>query len=247
MKRILYFIAIISSVILSSCEYDNIEGPSVYFKGRLVYEDNPFQFDGNPDRGLLKVYQKGFGKVDPGYNITVDENGNFQQLLFNQEYWLSPNNNLYPFEFKDFKSKGTGLGYDSIYFNIKSTVNKDLEIIPYYILTNYTATLHDGNIVMKFDVSPTAKTASVAPPIIKARAYIGTAIKINSKTTCNVSQNITFANSGSVEISIPLERYRKEYTNNFRDYAFCRVAIELENVPNYYLFSETKKLEGLPK
>ncbi len=44
----------------------------------------------------------------------------------------------------------------------------------------------------------------------------------------------------------PVATYQNGYVNNFRDYAFCRVAIELENIPNYYLFTEVKKIEGLP-
>ena len=69
---------------------------------------------------------------------------------------------------------------------------------------------------------------------------------MNSTTTCAITKAVEVDGSADLEVSIPVATYQNGYVNNFRDYAFCRVAIELENIPNYYLFTEVKKIEGLP-
>ncbi|MGQ8334948.1 DUF3823 domain-containing protein [Sunxiuqinia sp. A32] len=251
MKRIIYLSFIILAIISSSCEYDNYDSPSLLLSGNLTYNGQNFLFDGNPDRGLLSVFQKGFGKVDIGTAIKVCEDGSFQQLLFSGEYWLTPNNNQYPFEFSEFDSYGAGLGYDSLYVNLKSDFEKNIEVVPYYTINNFSTSVEGGNIVLKFDVANNTGTVKPAPRVVKARCYVGTSAIVNSKTSCTKSMDVNISDQGSVEITVSIsegnDSYRRMYVNNFRDYAFCRVAIELENIPNYYLFSDTKKVEGLPQ
>lgn len=250
MKKIIYLSILLFTVLCSSCEYDNYEAPSLLLKGKLVYNSESFQFDGNPDRGLLRVFQSGFGKVDVGTNIRVNESGEFQQLLFAGNYTLTPNNNQYPFEFKEFASRGAGLGYDSLKIDLKSNLEKNIEVLPYYTIKNLTTTLVNGNIVMKFDVAKTTGTTKPAPKVIRARCYVATAAAVNSKTSCTAVKTVDITDQGNVEITVSLATgngsYRKTYINNFRTYAFCRVAIELQNIPNYYLFSETQKIVDLP-
>jgi len=49
-------------------------------------------------------------------------------------------------------------------------------------------------------------------------------------------------------VYIPLSEYRKKenFVDNYRTYAFYRVAIELEGMEEYFLFSTIKKIENLP-
>lgn len=246
MKTIYLIPILLLALICSSCEYDNYDAPSLLLKGQLKYKEDTFQFDGNVERGLLKIFQSGFGKVDVGTLIRVNQDGSFQQLLFGGEYWLTPNNSQYPFEFKDFKSLGVGLGYDSIHIQLSGDLEKNLEVIPYYTLENFSTLVNGDHVVLKFSVVKTGETAKQAPKVIKARAYLGTSAIVNSRTACIAETQVEIDNIGSVEISVPIASYRNAYVNNFRDYAFCRVAIELENIPNYYLFSQVVKQEDIP-
>jgi hypothetical protein len=251
MNKIILLSLMLFTILCSSCEYDNYDAPALTLYGQLTYNGNHFLSDGNPDKGLLKVIQKGFGKQDGGTALRVDETGKFQQLLFSGEYWLTLDNNQYPFELKDIKSLGSGLGYDSIYIQLSSDLKRDFEVTPYYTVDNFTTSVEDGNIVMRFKVAKTSGTINPAPKVVRARAYINTATLVNSKTTFTTSKDIIITDQGDVELSMSISNgdnsYRKAYTNNLRTYAFCRVAIELDNIPNYYLFSETKKVEGLPQ
>ncbi len=243
MKKIIYISFVFITVLFASCEYDNYDAPSLEFKGKLTYNGENFLFDGN--RGLLKVYQSGFGKQDNGTEIRIDNNGEFKQLLYAGNYRLTPDNRRYPFEFKDFKPQA--VGYDSMHIDLKKNIEINFAVIPYYTLNNFTTTLEGENMVMRFRVSKVSGTDRPAPKIIRARCYVGTSVIVNSWNQCTTAINVEISEQGEIEIAIPVSEYRSKYVNNFRTYAFCRAAIELENIPDYYLFTEIKKLEGIPE
>lgn len=246
MKKIIYLSLMLISSLFVSCEYDNYDAPSLSMYGRLTYNGQNFMYDGNAARGVLKVFQTGYGKVDIGTPIQVSMDGTFKQALFSGNYWLSPENHQYPFEFTQFKNLGAGLGYDSIQIDLKKDYEMNIEVVPYYELRDYQVKQADGNIVMNLNVNKVANTQKQAPKIVRVRGYVGTASIVNSQTTCTAAKDFNLDGNGNIEISIPVTTYQNGYVNNFRSYAFCRVAIELENIPNYYLFTEVKKLEGLP-
>lgn len=243
-------IIILFVCLFSSCEYDNYDSPHITFSGNLTTNGESFLYDGNPNRPVLKLIQKGFGKVDDGTIVRIDENGKFQQLIFEGDYWLTLNNTKYPFELTDFNSLGAGLGYDSIYMHITSNVNNNLEVKPYYTISNFRASVENDNIVLKADVAVNPGTRQPAPKVIFAKGFVSTSSKVNSQTVCTKSKRAVVTNTGSIEVAIPIHNnvtaYREIYINNFRDYAFCRIALELDGISNYFLFSEIIKIDGVP-
>lgn len=251
MKTIKIITITLLSVLLIACEYDNYDAPNVTFKGNLIYNGQNYLFDGNPNLRVITLIQKGFGKTDIGTNVRIDENGGFSQLLFPGDYWLTLANNTYPFEFKEFKSLGVGLGYDTIPMRITSNVAKHIEVIPYYEITNFSIDIESGNIVARFKVKKVEGTVAEAPKIIRARCFVSTSSLVNSATT--LSKSVIRTINPETEVVIPVSissgssSYRQMYVNNFRSYAYCRVAIELKDIPNYYIFSETMKIENLPQ
>lgn len=250
MKNIKFLSILLLICLLSSCEYDNFEAPDIVFSGNLVTNGKTFFYDGNSSRPVIKLVQKGFGKVDDGTNVRIDEEGKFQQLLFEGDYWMTLNNTKYPFELVDFNSLGAGLGYDSIQMHISKSVQKDLEVKPYFTISNFTASIENDNIVLRADVAVNPDTREPAPRVIFARGFVSTSNKVNSQTVCTRSQRAIITETGSVQVSIPIHNnviaYREIYINNFRDYAYCRIALELDKISNYYLFSKTVKIEGVP-
>lgn len=249
MRTTILLSIILSIYFLSSCEYDNYKEPSIKITGNLIANGQNFLYDGNPTKGLIKVVQKGFGKTDNGTTIRVDEQGRFSQLLFPGEYWLTLENSPYPFDFKEFKSLGPGLGYDSIKIDLKTDVKKDFELIPYYHLTDFKAKVENNNIVLNCNVSKNPDAPETAPRVIFAKGYASTTSIVNGGTLCSKTKRAVITSSGSFEIMIPIfgtNSYRDIYKNNFREHAYCRVSIELEGIPSYFLYSETIKIEGIP-
>ena len=124
----------------TACEFDNYDAPSYEFNGQLVTDDGqPFLFDAN--KTLFKFYQTGFGKDDPGMNMTVDNNGVYKQLLFDGNYELTLVNQPLPFEMPEFPAKANGQGYERIPYNIEDGVSRNFVVRPYYTISNLNAVL----------------------------------------------------------------------------------------------------------
>ena len=250
MKKIKYLFIALLMVGFAACEYDNYDPPSITVSGKLVTADGKnFLYEGS--KGLLTAIQKGFGKEDGGTSFYVDHNGNYTQLLFAGEYWLTLQNNVYPFEFKDFQPLAAG-GYDSIRIDLKSNYEKNFEVIPYYTFSDFTAAVEGSNVVLTAKIHKTKETTRIeVPRTVFARGYLSTTQIVNGATPCvRSTRAVISAETGEIKVSVPLTgtgaSYREVYKNNFRDYAYCRVSIEVDGISEYYLFSDIIKIEGLP-
>lgn len=248
MYKHLYILLV--SVIFFSCEFDNYDPPSLVFEGNLIYNNEPFLYDGSANRPVLRLYQEGFGLQDYGTVVRVNEKGYFSQLFFSGDYKLTLNNAQYPFEFKDFNSLGVGLGYDSIAVNLKGSIQRDFEVVPYYVISEVNATVSGNDIAANFNVSAVDDNSlkNIHPNVRRVWLFLSTTPIVNSSTRANSVLDVTPFSTGSQQLTITMnsDLYRTAYLNNFKDYGWYRVAIELEGVPNYYLFSEIKKIEGIP-
>lgn len=247
LKSIITAAFVVLGFVMVSCEYDNYDAPSYLFSGQLKCDGENFPFDSN--LGLLRVYQQGYGKVDGGgTGIRVDDEGHYQQLFFDAEYKMTVVNESLPFELPDFESLGEGKGYDSIPYHFKSNVTRDFEVRPYYKLKNLNAELKNGNIVATFNIEKMTNTQKEAPNIVKTRIWLSTTSLVNSGITCTRSSDVEYLDDTTLQVYIPLSEYRKKehFIDNYRTYAFYRVAIELEGMNKYFLFSPIKKIENLP-
>lgn len=245
MKKLFLYTLLLVSFTLFGCEYDNYEAPSVTFSGRLLYNGNPFPYDGNSGRGLFSFYQWGFGKVDPGTSMYTREDGSYQQLLFPGEYKLTLVNKSLPFEVEEFPART--VGYDSIYYDLHENTKADFHVTPYYEISGLKAELDGIDIKASFHVKRVEGTRKPAPRVVKARIYLGINRLVNSMCPVVAETPVDISEEGDVTVSISAINYRTGYQDNFRNYAFYRVALELENVPDYYLFSEIQRIDGIPE
>lgn len=236
---------------LSSCEYDNYEAPSRTFSGRLITSDGqPFQYDSA--KTLFQFYQSGYGKIDTGIGMRTDNDGSFTQLLFDADYELTPVNRALPFEIEEFPADASAdQRFTRMPFKISGNVTKNFVVHPYYKITNLNATLEGKRIVATFDVTKMKDTAESAPRIKRTYIYLCTSIHVNSNISCQRLTQIKGEETPdfqTLSAAIPLSYYRDKayYVNNFRTYAYYRVALELEGITDYYLMSEIKKIEDLP-
>jgi hypothetical protein len=247
-KNLIYTLVVVVVCILTSCEYDNYDAPSYEFSGILKTADGSnFSYDSN--RTLFQFFQSGYGKVDVGTNMNVTDNGTFQQLLFKDDYKLTLVNHNLPFEIDEFPSLSTG--FDTIPYHITKHVQETFTVRPYYTIENLTVALEGKRINATFDVVKNHDTQKEAPRLIRAYIYLGTTIHVNSGTSCQRLQQIkatVMPDTQTLTIGIPLSYYRDKtyYVNNYRDYAFVRVGLLLDGVPDYVLVSEIVKITDLP-
>lgn len=247
LKSIIAAMLVLLGFAATSCEYDNYEAPSYLFSGQLKCDGENFPYDSS--KPLLKVFQRGYGKVDGGgTDIRTNDEGHYQQLFFDAEYKMTLVNEALPFELPDFESLGAGKGYDSITYHFNSNVAKDFEVRPYYKLKNLKAELKNGNIVATFNIEKMTNTLKPAPGIVKTRIWLSTSTLVNSGIRCTRSTDPEYIDDNTLQVYIPLAEYRKKenFIDNYRTYAFYRVAIELEGMNKYFLFSTIGKIENLP-
>lgn len=242
-------IALLAFVALScNTEYDNYDAPSVVFEGQLIdTEGDNFQFDASKD--LFVFYQSGYGKVDVGTGMSVTNDGAFRQLLYKDHYTLTLANNSYPFSIEEFPQNESGQGYDSIQYNITGTTNVNFTVLPYYKVSQVDAT-YDSITKRIYATFTVKRLVSDAPSLKRAYLYLGTNVNVNTSNKCQRMTTLksTDADEQTFTVYIPISYYRnKNYgmINNFRDYAFYRIGLMVTGYNDYYLFSETKKIEGL--
>lgn len=234
----------------ASCdkEYDNYDAPSVVFQGQLKdVEGDDFQFDSS--KGLFAFYQSGYGKIDVGTGMNVSNKGAYRQLLFHGDYTLTLYNNHYPFDIMEFPKSESGQGYDSIRYNMKGNVEVNFTVRPYYKVTSLDAVYNKEkkSIVATFTVK---RLVADAPSLKRAYLYLGTTVNVNSSNKCTRMNKLkpTGADEETFKATIPISYYRnKNYgmINNNRNYAFYRIGLMVEGYNDYYLFSETKRIDGL--
>jgi len=253
MNRLHIFLTVMLALVLASCEYDNYDGPQYYFTGNVTYEGKAFVADGNAN--ILKACQKGFGKTDGGQKIRISEDGTFSQLFFGGDFYMTLYNQRFPFQFVDFPSLGLGLGYDTIPMTIKKNEQRDFEVIPYFVFDTVYYVQPDENsttldVKIRFHRNPDSRLPEDVSYVQRAFLFVGTTPHVNSATVLSKGSRPMkiYDESGEVTIKIELNKYRSAtyYPNNYRDYLYFRIGLNLKDIDACYLFSDLYKVENVP-
>jgi hypothetical protein len=244
MKKLTYILTLLAVTLLGACKYDNFESPAIDFSGDLTYGGKPFQFDGYAEgTGLSKIielYQTGFGKSGVPITASVGADGKFKQQIFAGDYQVTIKNTAYPFTFDNWATRSSG-GYDSLKLNIKNDYTLSIPVTPYFEIKDVTWAIVGTNLNVTFNISKIQEGATVS----KARVYVNTASIVNSGVRASAEAVVTdITKPVTVQFSLP--NYRTKYSNNFRDYAFIRVALETNKSTSYFLWSDVYKVEKLP-
>lgn len=253
MKKTIFsgILTVLAACLFTACEYDNYDEPSIVFTGNIVYNGQNVLYDGDPAKPLFRVIQTGYGKTDNGTAIQTSADGSFAHLLFPGRYYFTPQNNVYPFVFPEYPYLGESEGYPQTRLDLYEDFSMNVEAIPYYLISDFTAYFdaETQQIHMQCSVTPNTdeRLNGVCPAITSVRGFVSTSTIVNSVTTCVKNSSGRWpAFSGTSTQDIPIEDYHDAYINNFRDYGYCRMAFELEGIPDYYLYTPVIKVEGLP-
>jgi len=252
MKKQSIFVLFILALSLTACKYDNYKAPDCYLSGQFTYQGQPICFDGNAD--VLRAYQKGFGKEDNGQTIRVSDNGSFSQLFFEGDYYLSLNNQQYPYLFPDFPSRGAGLGYDSILMHISSNLTRDFEVVPYFVFNKITyvpmePTSTKLSVTIDYAKNTDTRVASITNKVQRLCVFVSTTPYVNSASTLSKFSKPLKKVSGTFTIDVELSKYRDVtyFVNNYKDYLYFRVGMEITDVSDkYYIMSPIYKVENVP-
>lgn len=153
MKKIL-FITIIG-LLLISCGKDNYDSPSSIIEGKITYQGETLGLRGTGEAIKLQLYQDGYDKKDP-VAVYVGQDGSFRSVLFNGEYKLVTSDRNGPWK----NSR------DTTHISLKGKATVELEVIPYFTITNETLKLNDNSYEITFDINQIVKEAKIAKVIL---------------------------------------------------------------------------------
>ncbi len=132
-------------VAVSSCGLDNYDAPESKILGRVVYNGEPVGVRGTGEAVQLQLYQDGYELGSP-IPVYVAQDGSFEALVFDGEYKLVTRDNNGPWV----------NDRDTTVVNVKGTANVDIEVTPFYTLSNVQLSLSGNTANASFQVNEVA-------------------------------------------------------------------------------------------
>lgn len=145
MRKYVNMLLLPAIVAVSSCGLDNYDAPESKLMGRVVYNGEPVGVKGTGEAVQLQLYQDGYELRDP-IPVFVGQDGTFEAKLFDGEYKLVTRDNNGPWV----------NDRDTTVINVKGTANVDIEVTPFYTLSNVQLALSGSSVNTSFQINEVA-------------------------------------------------------------------------------------------
>lgn len=254
MKRIKYIqlliVVVVAGIFFSSCEYDNYDEPNVEFSGTLMNGDNPLDTRWGV---LFKLYQyKEDGFADAGarsIDVFVDQEGKFSSKLFPGRYKMvvySEGGVNYIYNWNDFPTNSGG-NLDTLYFTLDKNKKLDFSVTPFYEIKDFEAFYRNDSIISRFTIKKNTDRTDTQVLFRRVAALVSPTIHVNNDTELLATKTGATVDT-PIEIKCSLKDYYSNtyYKNNFRDYAYVRIAVSLRLTGQESVYSKIIKVTGIP-
>jgi len=145
MKRYINIALLAILTVVSSCGLDNYDAPESKLIGRVVYNGEPVGVRGTGEAVQLQLYQDGYELRNP-IPVYVGQDGTFEATLFDGEYKLVTRDNNGPWV----------NDRDTTVIDVRGTANVDIEVTPFYTLSNVQLSLDGSNVNASFQINKVA-------------------------------------------------------------------------------------------
>ena len=152
MKKILFNIvlALAAVVGVSSCGYDNFDEPETTLTGNIKYNGENLQLRGTSGAVCVQLYQVGY-PLKSAINVYVNQDGKFSAKLFKGQYKLVTKDNNGPWV----------NNRDSIDVNVNGATSVDINVEPYFLISNATATVSGNSVTATFTINRIVSDAAI--------------------------------------------------------------------------------------
>jgi len=151
MKKIKYILLItIAAFVLSSCGLDNYDAPQSRLQGKITYNGETLGLRGTGEAVRLQLYQDGYELRD-NIQVFVGQDGTFEAMLFDGEYKLVTRNQNGPWVNTR----------DTIVVNLKGSTEVEVNVTPFFTISNETLTLNGSVLNASFNVNQIVNTANI--------------------------------------------------------------------------------------
>lgn len=123
----------------ASCEFDNFEEPKSKLTGRVVYNNEPLGL--RSDGVQLELWQHGYDLFQK-IPVYVAQDGTFSAVLFDGDYKMT-------------LIRGNGPWMDrtdSIDVQVRGSQMIDVEVQPYYVVSNSSVSVNGNNLSVSFTI-----------------------------------------------------------------------------------------------
>jgi len=137
MKKIVNFISFIAlCLMVTGCGTDNYDAPTSTLQGQILYSGTPLGLRGSGGAIELQLYQDGYEFKNP-ISVFVNEEGAFKARLFDGQYKMVTKDKNGPWVSTR----------DTIIVNVKGNTTQNLEVTPFFIISNQAITMSADSLV----------------------------------------------------------------------------------------------------
>lgn len=137
------------------CGLDNYDEPESKLFGQITYNGEPVGVRGTGEAVQLQLYQDGYELRAP-IPVYVKQDGSFEATLFDGQYKLVTRDNNGPWV----------NDRDTTTINISGTAEVEVEVTPYFTLSNVSLSLDEGNLNASFTVNQVVSDAAIEQVIV---------------------------------------------------------------------------------
>ncbi|UZD23975.1 DUF3823 domain-containing protein [Algoriphagus halophytocola] len=139
LKSINTYLILLIGLMAASCDFDNFEEPKSTLSGRVVYNGEPLGLRSNGVQ--LELWQHGYDLFQK-IPVYVDQDGSFSAVLFDGDYKMTL-----------LRGNGPWMDQtDSIDVQVRGNQIVDVEVQPYYVLSNTSVNRNGDNLSVTFTV-----------------------------------------------------------------------------------------------
>ncbi len=145
-----YLILLLSIIVFTACGLDNYDAPQSVLSGKITYNGQTLGLRGTGEAVQLQLYQDGYQLRD-NIPVYVGQDGTFKALLFDGQYKLVTRNQNGPWV----NSR------DTTTINLKGSTSINVEVTPYFTISNSNITLSGNQVSGTFSVNRIVETANI--------------------------------------------------------------------------------------
>lgn len=205
-KTSILTILITTTVIFTSCEYDNFAEPTSILSGRVVYAGEPIGVRTNGPQ--LELWDDG-QELSAQFPIHIAHDGTFSAVLFDGEYKLVRKAN----------SPWLPELTDTLVIQVNGHTEIDIPVQPYFTVSNSSIQQNDGTVTANFTLNKVAETATLD----NVNIYFGKNMLIDDvrhdHKTSIPAADITIDGTNSITAEIPA-------TLSSLGYIFIRIGVK---------------------
>lgn len=189
------------ALMAGGCGFDNYDAPESKLLGRVVYNGEPIGVRGTGEAVQLQLYQDGYELRNP-IAVYVAQDGTFEAKLFDGEYKLVTRDNNGPWV----------NDRDTTVINVRGTANVDIEVTPYFTLSNVSMALNGNVLNASFQINQVVAEGTIdyAMILVSKTAFVDDAINIDREDLIDpevgipITQSLDLSGNGDFNAGSPL-------------------------------------------